>query len=107
MSNQDLFQEQTYLRDQQYKDSKNLDARASLHRHYSTATERWHPWAFSHLALKSESRVLECGCGPGWLWRENLKNIPPNCHITLTDFSPGMVAEAKAALENAPMMISS
>jgi ubiquinone/menaquinone biosynthesis C-methylase UbiE len=75
-----------------------LDARAGLHRRFSTADVRWQPWVFDLLALEPGMRVLECGCGPGWLWRENVGRIPANCHITLTDLSPGMVAEAEAAL---------
>ena len=43
-------------------------------------------------------RVLECGCGPGWLWRDKVERVPENCQVTLTDLSPGMVAEAEAAL---------
>lgn len=98
MSEKELFQDSSYLQKNQYRDSSNLDARAALHRRFSTASERWHPWVFRFLALESGMRVLECGCGPGWLWRENLARIPEGCHITLTDLSPGMVAEAEAAL---------
>ena len=92
------FQDQAYLTKQQYKDSSNLDARAELHRRFSTATEKWQPWVFDHMKLMPNSRVLECGCGPGWLWRENVDRIPNGCHIILTDLSEGMVAEAEAAL---------
>ena len=92
------FQDQAYLTKQQYKDSSNLDARAELHRRFSTATEKWQPWVFDHMKLMPNSRVLECGCGPGWLWRENVDRIPKGCHIILTDLSEGMVAEAEAAL---------
>jgi SAM-dependent methyltransferase len=92
------FQDQAYLTKHQYKDSSNLDARAALHRRFSTAKESWHPWVFDHMKLAPNSRVLECGCGPGWMWRENLDRIPNGCQMTLTDLSEGMVAEAEAAL---------
>lgn len=92
------YQDKNYLKQDQYKTSKNLDARAELHRRFSTAVTPWQPWVFDQMALAPHSRVLECGCGPGWLWRENVDRIPSGCHITLTDLSPGMVAEAEAAL---------
>ena len=96
------FQDKNYLRQHQYKDGSNLDARAALHRRFSTAPQRWPEWVFDQLALGSGMRVLECGCGPGWLWCENAERVPPNCAITLTDLSPGMVAEAQTALAAAP-----
>jgi SAM-dependent methyltransferase len=98
MHSKDPFRDSDYLQKNQYKDSSNLDARAELHRRFSTAVSHWHPWVFDLLALEPGTRVLECGCGPGWLWRENVERIPANCHITLTDLSPGMVAESEAAL---------
>jgi SAM-dependent methyltransferase len=98
MSEAKLFQDSGYLQKNQYQDSSNLDARAALHRRFSTAVSDWQPWVFELLKLEPGMRVLECGCGPGWLWRENVDRIPAGCHITLTDLSPGMVAEAEAVL---------
>lgn len=98
MNQSKLYQNPTYLKETQYKDSRNLDARAELHRRFSTAVFNWHEWVFDHLDLQPNSRILECGCGPGWLWRENLGRIPAGCAITLTDLSAGMVAEAEAVL---------
>lgn len=92
------FQDADYLRSEQYRDASNLDARAELHRRFSRNPNNWQPWVFAHLDLHPESQVLECGCGPGWLWRENLQRIPPDCQIVLTDLSPGMIAEAQAVL---------
>ncbi|HEX6386753.1 MAG TPA: class I SAM-dependent methyltransferase [Anaerolineae bacterium] len=98
MDKQSIYQDRDYLRNDQYRDSRNLDARAALHRRFTVAAVAWLPWVFDHLALQSGERVLECGCGPGWLWRENSDRIPAGCDVTLTDLSPGMVAEAEAAL---------
>jgi len=98
MNQSKIYQNPTYLKETQYKDSSNLDARAELHRRFSTAVFNWHEWAFDQLNIQPNSRILECGCGPGWLWRENLERIPAGCAITLTDLSAGMVAEAEAAL---------
>ncbi|WP_420632286.1 class I SAM-dependent methyltransferase [Candidatus Leptofilum sp.] len=98
MNSKDPFRDSDYLQKNQYKDSSNLDARAELHRRFSTAKVRWQPWVFDLVPLEPGMRVLECGCGPGWLWRESVTRLPADCHITLTDLSPGMVAEAEAAL---------
>ncbi len=95
-----ITQNQNYLKNEQYKDSSNLGARANLHTLFSTAKIPWHVWVFDHLNLQPGMTILECGCGPGWLWRSSVAHIPANCHITLTDLSDGMVAEAKAALAN-------
>lgn len=92
------FQDPQFLKRDQYRNSGNLDARAELHRRFSTAVIPWQQWVFQQLDLPSGSRILECGCGPGWLWRSNLAALPPGCHITLTDLSDGMVAEAREAL---------
>ena len=101
MSTKPTFQDKTYLRDQQYRTSQNLDARAALHRDFSVNRQDWQAWVFDQLALEPGTAVLECGCGPGWLWRQNLERIPAGCAITLTDLSPGMVAEAKSAVSEA------
>ncbi len=95
-----IIQDADYLQNSQYKSSANLDARAALHRRFRTAVTPWPVWVFDQLGLREGTAVLECGCGPGWLWRENLARILANCHITLTDLSPGMVAEAETALQN-------
>ena len=65
MTEKECFQDKSYLRDQQYKDSSNLDARANLHRLYSTSPLDWHKWVFDQLDLQPGTAVLECGCGPG------------------------------------------
>lgn len=98
MDNQPRYQNPDYLRSDQYRDSRNLGARAALHRRFTVAAVAWMPWVFDRLDLQPGEWILECGCGPGWLWRENLDRIPAGCDVTLTDLSPGMVAEAEAAL---------
>ena len=95
------YQNPDKLRNDQYKDSSNLDARATLHRQFTISEQAWMPWVFDQIALRQDEQVLECGGGPGWLWRENVDRIPSGCHITFTDLSAGMVAEAQAALTRA------
>ncbi len=43
-------------------------------------------------------RILEIGCGNGELWKENIKKIPRNVHIILSDISAGMVSDAQNGL---------
>ncbi|MEO7909170.1 MAG: class I SAM-dependent methyltransferase [Roseiflexaceae bacterium] len=92
--------DQTYLREQ-YKNASNLNDRIQLHVRFSTNPYDFHLWVFDQLKLGADSRVLELGCGPGSLWRPNLARIPAGWQITLTDFSAGMLAEARANLAGA------
>ena len=39
--------------------------------------------------------VLELGCGPDYVWRDNLHRIPPAWDVTLSDFSAEMLAQAQ------------
>jgi SAM-dependent methyltransferase len=88
--------DQAYLRDVQYRDSSRLAARASLHVKYGTAPVAWFPWVATQVAWPLGARVLDVGCGAGWLWAEASAHLPSGLHLTLTDLSPGMVAEAVA-----------
>lgn len=88
-----------YLLNKQYKDSSNLQTRVQLHRRFSTNTYGWHRWMFDYLSLiPSNARVLEVGCGPCDLWLQNLTRIPAEWSIVLSDFSPGMIRQAKNLL---------
>ena len=83
--------DQQYLKNDQYKDSSNLDARVMLHQRYSTNSYGWFQWVFDVLLkLPENARILELGCGPGLLWKENVDRIPVGWNITLSDFSSGM-----------------
>lgn len=91
---------------EQYKDASNLDARIALHARFSTARVNWYRWVFDHLELPEGARVLELGCGSGKLWQENAERLPKGWDVTLTDASPGMVAEAEARLEAVPHLFT-
>lgn len=86
------------LRTQQYHNASRLTARAMLHARFSTNPTRWFSWLFGRFQAPAASNVLELGCGPGWLWLANRERIPTGWHITLTDFSEGMLAEARQNL---------
>ncbi len=85
---------QAYLREVQYRDSSRLAARARLHVKYGTAPVAWFPWLASQVDWPPEARVLEVGCGAGWMWAEAAARLPTDLDLTLTDLSPGMVTEA-------------
>jgi SAM-dependent methyltransferase len=87
-----------HLRDVQYRDDSNFNARVELHRRFSTNPGSFHRWVFDHLDLPAAARVLEVGCGPGYLWWTNADRVPPGWSAVLTDFSPGMLAVARRRL---------
>jgi ubiquinone/menaquinone biosynthesis C-methylase UbiE len=87
--------DQEYLKNDQYRDSSNLDARASIHQRFSTNSYGWFRWVFDVLVkLPENARILELGCGNGLLWKENASRIPAGWNITLSDFSSGMLDAA-------------
>jgi ubiquinone/menaquinone biosynthesis C-methylase UbiE len=80
----------------QYRDGSNLNARAALHLRFGTATAGWFDWVMGQLAeVPAEARIVEIGCGPGLLWRHAGDRIPSGWQVDLTDFSRGMVTEAR------------
>jgi len=82
----------------QYGNEKNLDARIVLHRLYGTRKYKWQRWVFDHFDLPRSAKILELGCGQGNLWSENSDRIPKDWDIVLSDFSEGMVEDAKKNL---------
>ena len=90
---------QSYLLNEQYKDSSNFAARVRLNARFKTNPGNFHRWVFERLQLAPGSRVLELGCGPALFWRSNLDQIPADWQITLSDFSPGMLHDAQRPLE--------
>ncbi len=90
--------DQNYLLNSQYKDSTNFSARVDLNRRFSINKYGWHHWVFDQLHIDERGSLLELGCGPGWLWFSNLRRIPASWQIALSDFSPGMLQEARQRL---------
>ena len=83
-----------------YKDSSNLVRRANLHHDFSTAPIPWGTWLFDALDFPRAARILEVGCGAGWLWSANEKAAQLSWSPVLSDISAGMVAEARASLNH-------
>jgi ubiquinone/menaquinone biosynthesis C-methylase UbiE len=48
--------------------------------------------------IPPRAEILEVGCGPAVMWRDNRRRIPRDWRVRLTDLMPGMIAEARAAL---------
>lgn len=87
-----------YLREHQYKDPNNLNARVALHARFARADEPWYPWLVGLIDWPERGDVLETGCGPGHLW-VNVAPLLPRLRLTLTDLSEGMLQAARAAVE--------
>ena len=89
------FTDQQYLKNDQYKDTSNLDARVTIHKRFSTNSYGWFNWVFDTLVkIPADAKILELGCGPGYMWRECSNRIPTGWDITLSDLSAGMVDAA-------------
>jgi SAM-dependent methyltransferase len=95
---QGLSSDPEYLRERQYKDPSNLNARIALHAKYARADEPWYPWLAGRIAWPADGDVLEVGCGTGALW-DNIAPLLPGLRLTLTDLSDGMVEAAGSAVE--------
>ena len=87
------------LLERQYKDASRLNARIALHARFSTNPEPWWGWVLRMMHLPADARILETGTGPADFWRANLDRIPDAWRITLSDFSPGMLDQARTNLD--------
>jgi SAM-dependent methyltransferase len=92
------MQDPEYLRGVQYRDAGRLSRRADLHTHFSTAEVSWFDWVIERVAVQPGLRVLELGCGPGWLWDRPAPWEGGGVELVLTDLSQGMVDAALARL---------
>lgn len=97
------FSDPGYLRDEQYRDASKLDQRVSLHERFSTNPQEWHEWVFDQFEFSDSAKILEVGSGPGLLWAQNQTRIGTRWRITLSDFSEGMLKEARGRLRSTPL----
>ena len=93
-----LATDQAHLLQHQYQNASNLNARIALHARFSANAYGWHRWVFDQFAFPDQCRILELGCGPGTLWLKNQERIPADWNVTLSDFSAGMVEDARRNL---------
>jgi ubiquinone/menaquinone biosynthesis C-methylase UbiE len=101
------FTDQQYLKNEQYKDASNLNARLEIHRRFSTNPYGWFTWVFDTLeTLPKRARVLELGCGPASMWTACVDRIPADWNITLSDLSDGMLKQAEQNLAGLPRSFS-
>lgn len=83
---------------EQYENASNLRARIRIHELFSINKQGWMNWFFDQIELPEKASILELGCGDGTLWKKNFNKIPIDLDITLTDFSQGMIKDAKKNL---------
>ena len=83
---------------EEYKTSENVSSRIDLYQRFGTNRYGWQRWAFDRLEVPAPATILELGCGPGTLWLKNADRIPSGWNVTLSDFSEGMLGDARANL---------
>lgn len=104
MSHHTCYTDSGYLKNAQYADSSNLNARIRLHQLYDTNPYPLQCWMFDRMLedAPGRRRILELGCGSGEFWNKNREHIPAEWTITLSDFSPGMLKDAQERLSDLP-----
>lgn len=88
--------------EKQYQTAKNLNTRISIHEKYSTNRQPFGEWIMSHYVILPNYRILELGCGTADSWKGKLSFLDGGAHLTLTDFSSGMLEAAKKNTEGSP-----
>ena len=82
----------------QYAAPDRLNRRISLHEKYSVNRQGFGNWIVSHYRLEEGMAVLELGCGSGKMWAGRESLIKKCAPLVLSDFSEGMLLEAKETL---------
>lgn len=76
----------------QYQNAANLNTRISIHDKYSENKQGFGNWVISNYDIQPGMRVLELGCGSGFMWVGHEDVITKCAELILTDFSEGMLA---------------
>ena len=83
---------------EQYASAGNLNTRISIHQKYSTNKMGFGNWIFSNYKITKGMNVLELGCGTGDMWKGHEDLIKSCSKLVLSDFSEGMLENAKENL---------
>jgi SAM-dependent methyltransferase len=83
---------------QAYGDAARLRARIALHEIGAGDREDFHAWLWRHVEAPPTADVLEVGSGSGRMWQALGAAVPAGWRLTLSDVSPGMLAEARRTL---------
>lgn len=79
----------------QYQNASNLNTRISIHDKYSVNKQGFGNWIVANYEIMPGMRVLELGCGSGFMWVGHENVIAKCSELVLTDFSEGMLATAR------------
>jgi ubiquinone/menaquinone biosynthesis C-methylase UbiE len=79
----------------QYKNAENLTTRISLHDKYSKNKQGIGNWIFDIYSFFNGCKILELGCGTGGTWTGRTSKIGDGSLLVLSDFSGGMLEEAR------------
>ena len=82
----------------QYGTSEKLNTRISIHSKYSTNKQGFGNWIYTHYQFPENASVLELGCGTGDMWKGKGELISRCSRLVLSDFSGGMLDQAKETL---------
>ena len=82
----------------QYGTSEKLSTRISIHSKYSTNKQGFGNWIYTHYQFPENASVLELGCGTGDMWKSKGELISRCSRLVLSDFSGGMLDQAKETL---------
>lgn len=89
---------------EQYKTADNLMTRMRFQGKYSVNSYGFNRWITDQYRFERGYQILELGCGNGTEWARVFPTLPSSCHLTLSDFSEGMLAAARENLSACPQI---
>jgi SAM-dependent methyltransferase len=98
-------QDPVVLREQEYVDDRHLDVRRQTHVLYTVDPVDFGRWTLDRLDWRGDERVLDAGCGPGEMLCAMARQYDGWGALVGFDFSPGMIAEARAQAAGLPVHV--
>ena len=86
--------------EKQYGTADRLNTRISIHAKYSVNKQGFGSWISEHYRFPDRAAVLELGCGTGDMWKGKGDLIARCGRLVLSDFSAGMLEQAKETLRD-------